>query len=117
VLKVIAILFAAFATCTAADIAANWSGTLSLDNGNMPAYLVLKQTGNELCGTAGPTPDKQIPIDKGRVDGQNVTIEAKPGAATLRFTLTIGQDGHTLAGDVYESDRKIGTASFSKVGK
>ena len=73
----LASLFLAFALVTPAifaaeDVSGKWSGSfkISIDGGaegNETAYMVLKHTGKELSGTAGPNENQQWPILKGTV--------------------------------------------------
>ena len=68
----VAILFVAPSLFAAEDLTGKWSGTfvISMNGGaaqNEAAYMVLKHTGKELTGTAGPSVDRQWPILKGTV--------------------------------------------------
>jgi hypothetical protein len=56
----------------AADLTGVWVGTFTSTTSTGepdedPAYLSLKQKGEELTGTGGPTADRQMPISKGKV--------------------------------------------------
>jgi len=107
----ILILLAASAWC--ADVSGNWTGGLALDTGNhTAAYVHLKQDGNSITGTQGPSADNQFPITKGAIEGEQVTIEARPGPAVLRLTMKL--EGDRLVGDVFEDGHKIGTVSLQK---
>ncbi len=101
------------ATAWGGDLSGKWTGEMVLDTGNtMPAYVHLKQEGDVVTGTEGPSEDKQFPITKGRIDGERLVIEAKPGPAVLRLSMNL--DGNKLAGDVFEDENKIGTVSLQK---
>src|SRR5687768_4553871 len=68
----VAILLVAPALFAAEDLTGKWSGTFVVSmNGGAPesegAYMVLKHSGKELTGTAGPSVDRQWPILKGTV--------------------------------------------------
>ena len=53
----------------AADFTGNWASA--------PIYLVLKQDGNKLSGTGGPSAkDQQLSFDNGTVDGDRATLSA-----------------------------------------
>lgn len=96
-----------------AGVDGKWTGQLTLDSGEtVPASIRLKQDGSAVTGTQGPSDQKQFPITKGRIEGEQVTIEAQPGASVLR--LSMKRDGNKLAGDVYEDGHKIGTVSLQK---
>ncbi len=115
--KWIAILCLSLGLCTAADLTGRWSGTLSLNNGDRPGYMVLTEKGQVITGTAGEDASKQVPITSGNVEGQNVVIEAKPGRSTLKFALVAASDNQALSGDVYEDAEKIGTVLFHRIAK
>lgn len=87
------------------DVTGTWSGTLTPSTAQQggPAHLELKQKGTELTGTAGPAPDRQVPIAKGKVttvkDVTSLTFEAtQPNGAVMRFDLKVA-DGR-LKGNV-----------------
>jgi hypothetical protein len=97
-----------------ADVTGKWMGSMVLEDGNRgPAYLRLKQTGGVVTGSQGPSDEKQFPITSGRIEGSQVTTEARPGPAVLRLTMKL--EGNKLTGEVFEDDRKIGTVSLQKV--
>lgn len=79
------------------DLTGIWTGSFSpiRDGVAQPerAHVVLKQTGNTLTGTAGPTADTQFPILKGQVEGNKVTFEVQSDAPLIVFELTF-VDGH-----------------------
>jgi hypothetical protein len=90
-------------TAFAADATGKWSGTFTRDGGDQSTGLVvLKQTGTEITGTAGPTLDEQLPIANGKVEGDKVTFEiSSPNGMSLKMSLVL--DGDTLKGDVIAS--------------
>jgi hypothetical protein len=82
----------------AADVTGKWSGSfnISIDGGevkNDSAHVELTQKGTELTGTAGPNPDKQYTIIKGKVEGNNVTFELQADETVIKFNLML-VDGH-----------------------
>jgi hypothetical protein len=84
----------------AADVTGTWVGTLEYEGGAAKsAYLILKQTGSELTGTAGPSEEKQTAIRNGKVDGNEVSFEMQ-ASRLMKFTLRL-VDGR-LQGDVTE---------------
>jgi hypothetical protein len=104
------------ATAWGGDVSGKWTGGLLLDTGNhISAYVHLKQVGEEVTGTEGPSEDNQFPITTGRMDGERLVIEAKPGPAVLRLSMKL--DGNKLIGDVFEDERKIGTVSLQKADR
>jgi hypothetical protein len=104
------------ATAWGSDVSGAWTGKLVLDTGNtMSAYVHLKQKGDVVTGTQGPSEDNQFPITTGRIDGERLVIEAKPGPAILRLSMKL--NGNKLVGDVFEDERKIGTVSLRKAAR
>ena len=85
----------------AADLTGKWSGsfTMTLDGQTRDdtVYMLLKQDGTELTGTAGPNVNQQWPILKGRIEGDKVTFEVQTDEPLIKFELTLA-DGH-LKGD------------------
>ena len=92
------------------DISGKWSGSAvtNPDSGeSIPALLVLKQSGNEITGTAGPNESEQHAITKGTRAGDKITIEIQPNegqkitldlalaADHLKGKLTMSHDGET----------------------
>lgn len=82
----------------ASEITGKWSGTflISTSDGNTKddmAFMDLKQNGTELTGTAGPNPEKQYTIVKGKVEGNKITFEAQADETVIKFDLTL-VEGH-----------------------
>ena len=79
VLASIALLLGAW-TLSAADVTGKWSGTIDVrENGEqrtVPVLLILKQDGDKITGTAGDNEEDRHPIQKGILDGDNLTIES-----------------------------------------
>ena len=77
------------------DLTGVWTGTLTPGTAEPgPAHIVLKQTGTDLAGTAGPDPDRQAAIANGKVttvkDVTSVTFEAtQPNGVVLAFDLKL----------------------------
>jgi len=83
----------------AADASGKWSGSFSDGSGDGSAYLILKQNGTQLTGTAGPDEERQWPIAKGTVTGTKLTGEVQnPNGTVYKFTLNL--EGDKLKGDV-----------------
>src|SRR2546421_11923519 len=95
------VVLLASALMAAEDLTGKWTGSfiISMDGETKDdvAYMVLKQSGTELTGTAGPGADQQWPLQKGKVDGNKVTFEVQTDGPLLKFELTLA-DGH-LKGD------------------
>ena len=71
-------LLACITVLAAADVSGRWASA--------PVYLILKQDGNKLSGTGGPT-EKQQPVsfDNGTVEGDHVTFHVGPMQFDLRL--------------------------------
>jgi hypothetical protein len=112
-MKRLLLLLVSAVTLLAADATGKWTGTLTPDDGGEgPAYLVLKQEGTKLTGTAGPGEDKQTPIENGKVDGATITFELPAGGGVMKFALK--QQGEEIKGDVSrESDGQKQTAKLA----
>jgi hypothetical protein len=93
-----------------ANVTGRWSGSFNTMGPNgeareSTALLVLKQTGPDITGTAGPTEDEQFAIQKGKIEGDKVTLE-------------VDHDGHTMKFDlVLTADRLTGEAKLSRDGQ
>lgn len=81
----------------AEDLTGKWSGSfiISMDGQTKDdvAFMVLKQNGSELTGTAGPNPDQQWAIQKGKIEGNKITFEVQTDEPLIKFNLTLA-DGH-----------------------
>jgi hypothetical protein len=105
----VVLLFVSFPVIAAEDFTGSWSGTFT---GAGPdgqerteqMFLKLVHKGAELTGTAGPSAEVQWKIEKGKVDGNNLSFEvqgggdASSGAPVLKFALAFAE-GH-LKGSV-----------------
>ena len=78
----------------AADLTGKWSGSIVFtnpDGGTMDssAFMDLKQNGSELTGTAGPSAEEQLPIQKGKVEGDKITFEVQTNGPIMKFELAL----------------------------
>jgi hypothetical protein len=80
----------------AADVSGTWTGMTEVkgDNGleKEAAYVVLKQTGAKLTGTAGPDQVHQVPIQDGTIKGKLVSFHITSGPV-IYFKMTQAGDG------------------------
>jgi hypothetical protein len=88
---------------SAADVSGTWSGTLKITGPDGQTqddtiHLVLKQAGGKLTGTAGPSAGEQVPIEKGAVVGNQVTMELPVPNGAFQFEVAL--DGDHLKGEV-----------------
>jgi hypothetical protein len=89
-----------FATSAlAADFTGNWSGDGLAQGESHPLYFVLKQAGDILTGTGGPSATEQHAFQNGKVDGGKISFDVPVGEkGTLHFELAA--DGEELKGTV-----------------
>ncbi len=98
----VSLLFTAL-VLSAADVTGKWSGSFDVkthDGGtkNIPAYMVLKQTGDKVTGTGGPSADRQDATLNGKLDGNALTLSAEHNLQIMNFQLQA--DGGSLKGEV-----------------
>ena len=79
------------------DVTGKWSGTFNATNPDgeskeSTALLVLKQSGTEITGTVGPNADEQFAIQKGKIEGNKITLEADHDGSTMTFNLVLAAD-------------------------
>jgi len=103
----------AAAGLVAAYVTGTWTGTFTSDGDEPgPAYLVLKQEGAKLTGTAGPRAEEQIEIQNGKVEDGKLTFEVANNKATMKFVLKL--EGDEIKGDVSrERDGQVQTAKLA----
>src|SRR5215813_6844049 len=77
-------LFAVLALCATSDVnvTGTWSGSFNAttpDGGSKEstALLLLKQNGTEITGTVGPDEEKRFAIQKGKIEGDKITLEVQ----------------------------------------
>ena len=88
---------------SAADLTGTWSGTfvITMPDGKTSddtVHLVLKQNGSVVTGTAGPNAEQQVPIAKGTITGNKVTLEVPVPDGMFKFDVAL--EGEHLKGDV-----------------
>ena len=77
----LASLLACVTALAATDVSGRWASA--------PVYLILKQEGNKLSGTGGPTEKEQmVTFDDGTVEGDRVTFHV----GTFQFNLQLNGD-------------------------
>src|SRR5579872_3381955 len=101
----ILLLLALVPAASAADVSGKWSGTLAMvdANGNpgepSSAYVILKQSGTTLTGSGGPDENQQWAIQKGKIEGNKLTIEVTaPDGTYYQVVATV--DGNHMMGSV-----------------
>jgi hypothetical protein len=79
------------------NVSGNWTGTFTAtgpdgETHDSEALLVLKQTGSQITGTAGPNGGERYDITKGSIDGNKISIDIQEGDHTVHFDLTLADD-------------------------
>lgn len=95
----------------AVNLTGVWEGTfITVAEGGRDEdrmHMVAKQTGADLTGTAGPSSDRQWPIQKGKVvttkDGTTVTFDVASDGPVIHFDLKL-VDGRLQGGAKAEYD-------------
>src|SRR6516162_5963133 len=80
-----------------AYVTGKWSGSFNTMGPNgeareSTALLVLKQTGPDITGTARPTEDEQFAIQRGKIEGDKVTLEVDHDGHTMKIDLVLTAD-------------------------
>jgi len=85
----------------AADVSGKWSGSFTPDSGEgHTAFVVLKQSGTNITGSAGPAADQQWTDLKGTIRGDKVTLEVKSPEDGMVYKCDLVLAGDHLKGDV-----------------
>ena len=79
------------------DVTGKWEGTFNVtdpsgETKDSTALLVLKQKGIEITGTVGPNEDEQFPIQKGKIEGSKIVLEADHDGNPIKFDLVLSGD-------------------------
>ena len=105
-----------FAGALLADVTGKWSGSFDItgpdgDTKQSTAYMVLKQDGKAITGTAGPTQDEQWPIKTGTIEDNRITMQVESDGPVLKFEMVL--DGDHIRGNAEgEHDGKKMTAKL-----
>ena len=88
------------AVAAGADVSGKWTGTFKMtapdgQSREGTAVLILKQTGSDITGTAGPDETEQHAIAKGKIAGDKITLETDDG---VKLDLVLA--GERIAGEV-----------------
>src|SRR5215475_2643490 len=105
------LLFAALALSATTDVnvSGKWSGSFNAttpDGGSKEstALLLLKQNGTEITGSVGPDEERRYPIQKGKIEGDKITLEVQ-------------EDNHIVVFELVATDERIkGNAHVSAEG-
>ena len=95
----VSVLFSATALC-AINVTGKWSGTMQMEGeaDSKPAYLILKQDGNKLAGSAGPSESEQHAFEGGKLEGNRLTFDVPlggQGEGAMHFDMQVQGDQMT----------------------
>jgi len=106
------------------NLTGTWNGLLSGPESpgkGDPVVLILKQTGAELTGSGGPTPEQQLPMLKGgkvttTKEGTSATFAVGNETVTLSFDLKLveGRLKGTIKAGRSDGQQRTGTADFER---
>ena len=96
------LLFATLVSFAASpDVSGKWSGTFTPESGDGgTAYLILKQDGSAITGTAGSNADQQWAIQSAKISGNTVTLEVKDPDSGAVYKCTMTLSGKKMTGDI-----------------
>jgi hypothetical protein len=92
--------FALVLTAAAADVSGKWSGTFVPEGGDSsPAYMILKQAGTSLTGSAGPNDGQQFPVQEGKIQDNKVSFQVTTDNGVIYKCSMVLEADH-LTGDI-----------------
>ena len=99
-------------TAAETDVSGKWTGSFKMSGPDGQtkdgtAMLVLKQKGTEITGTAGPSEEEQMAIQKGSIDGSKITIELAADQGTIKFALVVAGDHMTGDANLDNGSQKL----------
>jgi hypothetical protein len=98
-MKLFLVFMLAVSGLLAADATGTWTGSLLGPDGQQgTAHLVLRQDGEKLTGTAGPSPEEQHEIENGKSADGKITFEVGSEGGTMKFDLK--QEGDEIKGEI-----------------
>jgi hypothetical protein len=97
ILACVCILLCAAITLSAADISGKWSGSLTMTNARGEtnegtAFVIFKQNGAEITGSAGGDENQQFPITKGKIEGNRITFEVQSDGPLYKVDVMLTGD-------------------------
>lgn len=109
-------------TLLLADASGKWSGTLvaTRDNGETEedtVFMELKQSGTEISGTAGPNEQELHTIENGKIEGDKITFEVRPGENNLFKVVLTLTEGRLVGEATNEREGRIRKAKLDLTKK
>ena len=96
-------VFAAGSALADTNVSGTWTGSFHAIGADgeareSTAVLMLKQSGSEITGTAGPNENEQHLAVKGKIEGDKITLGAEDEGRTVHFDLVLAAD--RITGDM-----------------
>ena len=85
---VMAALLLVAAPARAADVDGKWTGSLDTPNGAVQISFNFKADGAALTGTNIGPDGSEIPIQKGKIDGNNISFDVEIDFGGMKFTIS-----------------------------
>jgi hypothetical protein len=84
------------------NVTGKWTGSFNIAGPNgetkeTTALLLLTQNGTDITGTVGPNEEERLTIQKGKIEGDKITLEAEQDGRVIKFALVLAAD--RLTGD------------------
>jgi hypothetical protein len=88
------------------DVTGKWSGSFNMTGPNGEtkdgtALLMLKQSGTDITGSVGRNEDEQFVIQKGKIEGDKITLEADHGGNIMKIDLVLA--ANRITGEAHMS--------------
>jgi hypothetical protein len=94
-MRALVVLLAGAISLCAGDVTGKWKGAMIDKEGqetDFRVFLILKQEGSQLTGTAGNDEYDQVPIRNGSVQGETVQFEVATDDALYKVALRLEND-------------------------
>ena len=98
------------------NVTGKWTGSFNIAGPNgetkeTTALLLLTQNGTDITGTVGPNEEERLTIQKGKIEGDKITLEAEQDGRTIKFALVLAADRITgdasMTGDGQTAKAKL----------
>jgi hypothetical protein len=90
------LLAALVVSAAGTDVSGKWTGKFAVNTPDGPkeesAYMVLKQMGAQVTGTAGPDEGQQWPITEGKADGNKISFKVQSEGPLFAMALVLEND-------------------------
>jgi hypothetical protein len=94
------------AVAVAADITGRWIGKISTPNGEFELVYQFQAQGTTLTGSLA-TPNGDIPLQDGKIEGDNVSFTMPFGNNSIAYTGTVHGDSMVLTSKWPQGERQM----------